>query len=424
MFIDVNLMDEIKLHQPKMVSGLYELRNLYPFRCQHLNERGFVSLKLDLLGMNKILKYSLFLFAFGCSSEDEPTEAYLDEVISGGGRVLAFYNAENNIITTGNNPPEIYTPAGDFISSLSAEYFVTKIAEGTNGFYTTGFLTGNDSPRVYVEFYNNEGQSLWLHETSGDSITTESPTISFIDDQVIALYFSREDEAETFETTVHWDILNSQGQLVEQKSVKLAFDNITFPPILFPVKALIKNQSEVYVVFNVTVSDGNDTGGKIVYKLTDAGIEWQKEIGVAGFEEVTNLALSPEGNLLVVGSKQGQAWLVLLNDLGNVLWDRDYGIEPGKNWFYDAIFVNNEIKVAGYSNANNEERIGDGWVLSLNSQGEVLHENFYGDENDDRFYVIHQGSDQRLWLGGWRIIENNGPRFDAWVLTTDLNGNR
>ncbi len=62
----------------------------------------------------------------------------------------------------------------------------------------------------------------------------------------------------------------------------------------------------------------------------------------------------------------------------------------------------------------------DGWVVELNSEGNIQWEKTFGNEYDDLIYDVIQTQDKGYLLAGW--TENQDGNTDAWILKLGKEG--
>lgn len=116
------------------------------------------------------------------------------------------------------------------------------------------------------------------------------------------------------------------GNVVWQRSIELpgAFNTFT--------SSVVANDGSVFVSGNY--STGSDIHG-IVLKITAAGaIVWCKSFDTGGFNLFRDLTMLSDGTIVAAGQVSGQAWILHLDDTGNVLSSNV--LSPLNNGFLDA----------------------------------------------------------------------------------------
>ncbi|OGW53609.1 MAG: hypothetical protein A2Y81_06685, partial [Nitrospirae bacterium RBG_13_43_8] len=185
-----------------------------------------------------------------------------------------------------------------------------------------------------------------------------------------------------------------------------------------------------YIVTVFTDSFGAGSSDAWVLKLDDNGnVQWQKTYGGAGYDYANSIQQTLDGGYIVAGSSKSfenaciwefrDLWILKLDGNGNVQWQKSYGFTCGKNDAYsvqqtsDGGFI-----VAGetyYSDTNV-------LVLKLDGNGNVQWQKSYGSTSHEHAYSIQQTLD-----GGYIVVGSTNSfgaaGSDAWVLKLDGSGN-
>lgn len=171
-----------------------------------------------------------------------------------------------------------------------------------------------------------------------------------------------------------------------------------------------------------------------VLKLDSRGeIEWEKTFAdMTGSYSYLPRAITVThdcgyavvGEAYEVATGQRDAWLMRLDQNGNLLWHRGYGGVNKSDWF-------NTVKVTpdgGYivggrtcSFGMADPWTGDGWVLKLDRDGQVEWEKTYGGLQDEDIKSLITTSDGYVVVGQtWSRGEGRG---DGWIMKLDFQGN-
>jgi hypothetical protein len=163
-------------------------------------------------------------------------------------------------------------------------------------------------------------------------------------------------------------------------------------------------------------------------KLDGSGnVQWQKTYGGTGSEDASAIAPTPDGGYVVAGETWSfgagwnDVWVLKLDGLGNVQWQKTYG---GPDW--DAAYAIAPTGDGGYVVAGWTDSFGTGgrdvWVLKLDGRGNVQWQKTYGGTDADGARAIAPTSDGGYVVAGWTGSFGAGNR-DVWVLKLDGRGN-
>lgn len=171
-------------------------------------------------------------------------------------------------------------------------------------------------------------------------------------------------------------------------------------------------------------STGNDAW---VLKLDgDGNILWEKPYGSSAFDWFTAILPLPQGGYLAAGSTESSgavnvdAWLVELDALGNLVWQKTFGGDAFDQAVGLALAPNGNVLVAGDSRSFGAGGF-DAWLIQVDDQGNLLWQKAFGGSNDERLVSLIPATN-----GGYLLVgttESFGPGgIDAWVLRVDSNG--
>jgi len=178
-----------------------------------------------------------------------------------------------------------------------------------------------------------------------------------------------------------------------------------------------------------------------VVKLNALGeIEWQRCFGGSAGEFASSIQQTSDGGYIFAGStgsKDGDvsgyrgggsdAWVVKLNALGDIKWQRRFG-----GSFADSVFSIQQASGGGYifagwagSNdgdvSGNHGGLWDAWVVKLSASGGIEWQRCFGGSGTDFASSIQQTSDGGYIFAG-RTNSNDGDvsgnrgDTDAWIV--------
>ncbi len=199
----------------------------------------------------------------------------------------------------------------------------------------------------------------------------------------------------------------------------------------------------------------NCYGGKDfwVLKLNSIGnILWQKTIGGTGDDEIWSILQTPDKGFLLAGTSDSPIsgdktqisrgsvdyWLVKIDSLGNVLWDKTYGGGGG-----DILITMISLNAGGYVlSGHSKSTIGgdktqnlksstDTWIIKIDNLGNIIWQKDYGGtwnsnsfsniikETSDKGFIIQTSTDSNI---GNDKSQNSKGGSDCWVIKTDSLG--
>lgn len=188
-----------------------------------------------------------------------------------------------------------------------------------------------------------------------------------------------------------------------------------------------------------------------IVKISENGIfQWDKTIGGSKDDFLNSAVLTNDGGYLLGGFSVSDAsgdksdnsfgnedyWLVKVNSVGDVDWDRSFGGDS-TDILKHIVFEDNEIILGGSSISDSSglksiDSYGgfDNWILKLSNTGVILEQWIYGGVKDDFFEEIRVHTRKKaFWIGGTSHSGVGGnklsPNFgkgDFWVFVIDSSG--
>jgi len=158
-------------------------------------------------------------------------------------------------------------------------------------------------------------------------------------------------------------------------------------------------------------------------------ITWEKTFGGSAYDMANDIIQTIDGGYAVAGytlskvdgEKDEDAWVVKLDNQGNLLWDNTFG---GSDWD-EANSIIQTID-GGYLVAGGTASKGVGkfdvWIVKLNSQGNLLWDKTFGGSGDYNPMSIVQTKDGSYVIAG--IPFSSNPRgVGFWIIKLDEQGN-
>lgn len=183
-----------------------------------------------------------------------------------------------------------------------------------------------------------------------------------------------------------------------------------------------------YYVIGYTNSYG--MGGYDVYLVkVDANgeKEWEDYYGGANWDFAYDAALTPTGDLIIVGESysfnggDAQAYVLKVDAFGGLLWEKDFG-GGGVDLARAICFTSDSNFVfTGETNKFTEDGNADVWLLKFNSNGAEIWEKAYGGDNFDTGYDVTFDSTHFYIAGSSRSFSLEDD-LNEYVVKTDSSG--
>jgi hypothetical protein len=164
-----------------------------------------------------------------------------------------------------------------------------------------------------------------------------------------------------------------------------------------------------------------------IVKLDGSGqVEWQKAYGKDSIEEVYGIVETEDGGLVAAGQttaagRSDEALLLKLDSAGNIEWQKTYGLSLLEYAYSVQTTSDCGFIVAGSTNSSGAGGV-DAWLLKLDESGNVIWAKTYGGASNDAAYAVQETSDRGFIVAGDTESFGAG-RKDFWILKLDPDGN-
>ena len=167
------------------------------------------------------------------------------------------------------------------------------------------------------------------------------------------------------------------------------------------------------------ISDSVD--GENPSALSTGELIWERTFGGTGDDRAFCVMKSGDGGFLVVGSStsfdSGKtfAWIVRIDQDGNMLWNRTYEERDGSE-FRSAIRTDGGFLLVGNTFASSGDE--DGWIVRIDEQGNALWNRSLGSEMTDKLFSATAVSDGFILVGltysmGWNASDALALKIDT-----------
>lgn len=194
---------------------------------------------------------------------------------------------------------------------------------------------------------------------------------------------------------------------------------------------------------NISVNNGARDAW-IVKLDIDGEIEWQKSYGGSNNDFISEIIQTDDSGFIMTGYSESNdgdllqnkgasdAWIVKLNNTGEVEWQQSYG--GTKDEITNAIrqTIDGGYIIAGQSNSNDGDVLlnhgkDDYWILKLNSMGEIEWQRSYGGTSWESIKSIELTTDGGYVIAGHSTsndgdVSTNYGNSDLWIVKINDTG--
>ncbi len=216
--------------------------------------------------------------------------------------------------------------------------------------------------------------------------------------------------------------------------------------------SVVQTDDEGFVIAGYSNSIDGDVSRKYflynywIVKLKSNGeIEWEKVLGGNDVDIANSIQQTNDGGFIIAGFTESHngdvseyfgykdGWIVKLDSIGDIQWQKSIGgkwddVANSIQQTFDGGYI-----VSGHTIASNEEMNGkrgyiDCWVIKLDESGEIQWQRCLGSTGDDRANNIVQTKDGGFLISGF-VGRNDGDASgyhlnqDCWIVKLDQIGN-
>lgn len=309
---------------------------------------------------------------------------------------------------------------------------------------------------VWVVKLDNNGNIQWSRCYGGSRVDYANTILQTADGGYIFAGFTSSNNGDvTFNHSAQTDVwvvrINSTGNIIWQKtyggtSGDQGFDISPTSDGGFLVTATSKSTDGDVTGYHHDPADPLFHDDAWLFRIDGLGnLLWQKCLGGNKGEllpralELTNgdiffaaTTLSNDGDVSCVESEEGKIWMMGLDWLGNIQWNKCWGAKEGQYMMDLVKDADENIVMVGNAYAfigRDGYGFGDAFLLKVDSDGTPIWQKWYGGTKWDEARDVSVDTDGGYVIMG--ITESsdvdlcvNYGYVDAWIVKVDINGNR
>ncbi len=310
------------------------------------------------------------------------------------------------------------------LTSSTEDYNSVKV-DSNGDIYTVGSTreTYSNYADALISKYNSDGDLLWTETIGGTS--NNHQTDFFLDlaiDSLGNIYTVGSTKSND------GDITDGNTGYSDTLIVKFTPDGTkvwdkTFGSTSYDKYAsiMIDDSDNIYAVGSVQQVDGDLSGTAlgetdiVLVKLdTDGNIIWDKIYGSASYDSVADLTQNSNGNIVMIGEMDSNAFLMELDSDGVMQWQKTYNDGDSNKFNSLAIDSTGIINISGSTTATCTDQYGEcsnGLLLKFDSSGTIKNRSFIGGSGYDYFYGVTTTPDGSvIAVGSTRSIDGDIPQ--------------
>jgi len=194
--------------------------------------------------------------------------------------------------------------------------------------------------------------------------------------------------------------------------------------------SLVQTDDGGYVIAGFTGSYGAGEDDAWLVKIDALGdVQWNKTYGGLNNDYAHSVIKTEDGGFAVIGftsfsnweDRYYDVWLIKTDALGNMQWNKTYG-GTGYDEGYSIVQTSDGGYALGGSTASFGSDGNNYWLIKVDDLGVVQWNRTYGGAGDDRAYSMVQAGDGGFAIGGVTGSFGAGD-LDFWLVRTDSSGN-
>ena len=192
-------------------------------------------------------------------------------------------------------------------------------------------------------------------------------------------------------------------------------------------RTIRQNLDSTYIISGTTTDTSGTHSEAFLMKLSSSGTTiWTRHYGGSGAEDGHDVRITSDGGYILCGWSDSNsaggsdAYLIKVDDIGNVEWEYRYGGANADHAYKIALADDGGYVLGGFTHSFGLGGPGDMYMLKVDSLGAFEWQKTFGTLGDDQGNSLIKTLD-----GGYAFVGQvtNGSNYDAYFVKTDSNGN-
>lgn len=194
--------------------------------------------------------------------------------------------------------------------------------------------------------------------------------------------------------------------------------------------AMLKTSDGGYLLLGQTVPSGGVGKSIFLVKVSADGIEqWRNNYGGGNGADGSGIVQLDDGSFIITGyttlGDDFQVYLIRVSSSGNLIWEKNYGGADYDMGSSIAKTQDGNLLVSGYT-ASKGAGARDGYILKLDTDGNLIWDKTYGMEKSDQFSGVVETPNGEIIAVGISITRTtqNEQFNSAFIVKTSSDGNQ
>ena len=301
---------------------------------------------------------------------------------------------------------------------VESEEALAVVETDNGGFVFVGYTLsfGSGARDVFIYKTDPAGAELWRRYYGGWSDDTACDIISSEDGGFVVTGYTHSFGEPYGDVWVFK--IDDDGEILWSKS---------FGGNDFDAGYALVNYDDGYAIIGVTGSYGHGSLDAWLIKIDNTGeVLWDREFGGSEGDYGYDLIETLDGGLLFVGCTENQTaggqdvWLVRTTGYGSMLWDRTFGGSGSDGGRSLCRTGDGGYAICGWTTSFGSG-LQDLYLIKTDSAGQELWDHCYGGTHNDFGFSILQTCDEGLVLAGWTYSFGEG-QSDIIILSCTSEG--